>query len=184
MFLCLGLWGLFIGVQAGSGAQISYSPDGQAFTTNSMDTSAIWYEKGTAVHIQDVAVRTPGAGEHIYYWKRTGTIPVACWKVTHPYGKCIHRDYKSLGSFHGVNYGTQICHGNYYSGWIGYCADCGEAATTFLMYMSADTAAAITELQTGMGYYYLCPWCSNLEQGREIEVHTCRSISANRYHVV
>lgn len=173
-----------MGVQAGSGAQISYSPDGQAFTTNSMDTSAIWYERGTTVHIQDVTIKTPGVGEHVYYWKRTGVIPVAYWQVTHPYGKCIHRDYSSLEGFHGVNFGTQICHRSYYSGWVGYCADCGGAATDFLMYMSADTAAAITQLQTGMDYYYLCPWCRNLEQGTDIDAHTCQAVSANRYHVV
>ncbi|MDE7223458.1 MAG: hypothetical protein K2O34_06720, partial [Acetatifactor sp.] len=92
VLLCLSLWSMLLGVQAGSGAQISYSPDGQAFTTNSGDTSAIWYEKGATVHIRNVAVKSPGAGEHIYYWKRTGTIPIAYWKVEHPYGKWIHRD--------------------------------------------------------------------------------------------
>lgn len=182
--LCLGLWGTFTGVQAGSGAQISYSPDGQAFTTNSMDTSAVWYERGTTVNIRDMAIKTPDVGEHVYHWKRTGTIPIAYWKVTHPYGKCIHREYSPSGNFHGVYYGTQWCQRNYYSGWGGYCADCGESVINFLIYMSADTAAAVTEVQTGMGYYYLCPWCSNLEQGREIQAHTCQAVSANRYHIV
>lgn len=184
VLLCLGLWGMLMGVQAGSGAQISYSPDGQAFTTNSGDTSAIWYEEGTTVRIGNVSRKTPGEGEHIYYWKRTGTIPIAYWKVSHPYGKCIHQDYTSMGNFHGVSYGTKRCGGNYYSGWTGYCADCGEIAMRYLVYMSADTAAALTEIRTGMSYYYLCPWCSNLEQGREIPPHTCQEISANRYRVV
>lgn len=182
--LCLGLWGMLMGVQAGSGAQISYSPDGQAFTTNSGDTSAVWYEKGTTVSIRDVSQKVPGVGEHIYYWKRTGTIPIAYWKVLHPYGKCIHSDYTPTGYFHGISYGTQVCGKNYYSGWRGYCADCGETAMHCMVYMSADTAAAITEIQTGTGYYYLCPWCGNLEQGWEILPHTCQAISANRYQVV
>ena len=183
VLFCLGLWGVLMGVQAGGGAQISYSPDGQAFTTNSMDTSAVWYKSGTTVNIRDMAIKTPGVGEHIYHWKRTGTIPIAYWEVTHPYGKCIHREYTPSGNFHGVNYGTQWCCKKYYSGWEGYCADCGEAVVDFLIYMSTDTAAAITEVQTGMGYYYLCPWCSNLEQGREIQAHTCQAVSANRYRV-
>lgn len=184
VLLCLGLWSMLLGVQAGGGAQISYSPDGQAFTTNSGDTSVIWYKKGTTVHIRDVTVKSPGVGEHIYYWKRTGSIPIACWKVEHPYGKCIHRDNTLAGNFHGVPVGSRWCEKNYYSGWTGYCADCGGAAVDFLVYMNSDTAAALTEIQTGMDYYYLCPWCNNLEQAREIAPHTCQSISANRYHVV
>lgn len=183
MLLCL--WGMVLCVQAGSGGQISYSPDGQAFTTCSGDTSAVWYEKGMKVRIrEDAGSLEAGPGEHIYYWKRTGSIPIGCWEVAHPYGRCIHKDYGTSTSFHQVVFGRQKCGKNYYSGWIGYCADCGEAAVDFLVYMNADTAAALTQVQTGMGYYYLCPWCSNLEQATEIMSHTCQAVSANRYTVV
>ncbi len=184
VLLCMGLWVTAAEVQAGGGAQISYSPDGQAFTTNSGDTSVVWYKDGMTVRIKNVSHKTPSVGEHIYYWKRTGTIPIAYWKVSHPYGKCIHQDYTSSGNFHGVSHGSKRCGKNYYSGWTGYCADCGEIAIRGLIYMSADTAAALTEVRTGMSYYYLCPWCSNLEQGMEILPHTCQDISANRYQVV
>lgn len=46
LLLCLLLWEICCGAQAGSGVQISYSPDGRAFTTNSGETSTIWYENG------------------------------------------------------------------------------------------------------------------------------------------
>ena len=42
LLLCLLLWEICCGAQAGSGVQISYSPDGRAFTTNSGETSTIW----------------------------------------------------------------------------------------------------------------------------------------------
>ncbi len=185
LLLALTLWELQQSVQAGSGVRISYSPDGWAFTTNSGETSTIWYEEGTIVRIQEASSPTvPGVGEHLYYFKRTGEIPIASWKVAHSYGKCIHNTYGQPGSFHGVQYNVIKCNRNYYSGWVPYCRDCGERATDFLVYMSADTAAGIRSLQTGTGYFYLCPWCSNLEQGREIMPHICQAVSANRYEVV
>ncbi len=185
ILLLLCLWGIALCVQAGNGAQISYSPDGQAFTTCSGDTSTVWYEKGMTVRIRETAESlVAGPGEHIYYWKRTGSIPIGYWEVAHPYGRCIHKDYDASTTFHQVVFGRQKCGRNYYSGWIGYCADCGETVVDFLIYMNGDTAAALTEVQTGMGYYYLCPWCSNLEQATEIMPHTCQAISANRYMVV
>ena len=185
LLMVLLLGELRLAAWAGSGAQITYSPDGQAFTTNSGETSVIWYEQGTTVHIREAGSATvPGVGEHWYYWKRTGEIPIACWKVEHPYGKCIHNAYGQSGNFHGVVFNKNKCNKNYYSGWVPYCEDCGERAADFLVYMSADTAAGIRSLHTGTGYYYLCPWCSNLEQAREIMPHTCRAVSANRYEVV
>lgn len=185
VFFLLCLWGMVLCVQAGSGARISYSPDGQAFTTCGGDTSAVWYEKGMKVRIrEETGGLEAGPGEHIYYWKRTGSIPIGYWEVAHPCGKCIHKDYGMYTNFHQVTFGRRKCGKNYYSGWLGYCADCGEAVIDFLVYMNGDTAAALTEVQTGMGYYYLCPWCSNLEQATEILPHTCQAISANRYTVV
>lgn len=185
LLLLLALWGLRQGAQAGSGVQITYSPDGQAFTTNSGETSAIWYEEGTTVRIQrDKVPAVPGVGEHLYNWKRTGELPVAFWKVVHPYGKCIHNTYSQPGYYHGVQYNIEKCYGSYYSGWVPYCGDCGERVVDLLFYMSADTAGGIRSLRTGMSYYYLCPWCRNLEQAWEITPHICRAVSANRYEVV
>ncbi len=110
LLLALALWGLRQAVEAGSGVQITYSPDGWAFTTNSGETSTIWYEEGTTVRIQrDHVPAVPGVGEHLYNWKRTGEIPVAFWKVVHPYGKCIHNTYNQPGYFHGVPYNIEKC---------------------------------------------------------------------------
>lgn len=184
LLVLLGLCGTLLSVQAGSGVKISYSPDGQAFTTNSGDTSAIWYEKGTIVHIQDRnTALSPKEGEHLYYWKRTGTIPISHWKVEFPYGKCIHDQYMQSDTFHGVTVNRKKCYRNYYSGWMCYCRDCGEPAAYLFFYMNADTAAAIREIQTGTAYYYLCPWCDNLEQGCEISPHVCQAVSANQYYI-
>ena len=71
-----------------------------------------------------------------------------------------------------------------YSGWKAYCADCGEAITHSLLYMSKEAAASITQMQMGLTYYYLCPFCANLEQGVLLDQHMCKSISWNMYHVV
>lgn len=183
LLLLLALWVTKADVQAGNGRQIDYSPDGGAFTTDGGDTSTEWYREGIIVRIQDGdSPPVPGTGEHLYYWKRTGEIPIAYWKVEHPYGRCVHNVYGA--GFHGVSFNRKCCGREYYSGWVPYCRDCGENAANFLFYMSSDTADKIRSLQTGMGYYYLCPWCDNLEQGREIESHFCRAISANRYEIV
>ncbi len=184
LLLCPALWGTAAQVQA-DGGQIGYSPDGSAFTTDRGDTSAVWYGEGVTVHTQDRSgVPEPGTGEHLYRWKREEEIPVAYWQVTHPYSRCIHNDYEGGGVFHGVVYNRKKCGRKYYSGWTPYCRDCGEKAADFLFYMSADTAARIPALRPGTGYYYLCPWCDNLEQGREITPHICTAVSANRYEVV
>ena len=39
-------------------------------------------------------------------------------------------------------------------------------------------------MQMGLTYYYLCPFCANLEQGVLLDQHMCKSISWNMYHVV
>ncbi|MDE5746067.1 MAG: InlB B-repeat-containing protein, partial [Acetatifactor sp.] len=179
----LALWGASARVQASSGVQIDYSPAGSAFTTNRGETSTVWYREGTTVRIQDGgAPPVPETGQHLYHWKRTGEIPIAYWRVAHSHGRCIHNVYSA--GFHGVSFNRKKCEREYYSGWVPYCRDCGERAADFLFYMSGDTAGGIHELQTGMGYYYLCPWCDNLEQAREITPHICQAVSANRYVIV
>ncbi len=179
------LWETCIGAQAGTGVQIGYSPDGKAFTTNGGETSTTWYRAGTVVRIQEENhPLAPGVGEHLYHWKRKGEIPIAYWRVEHSAGRCIHNAYSQSGAFHGVSFKRQKCGREYYSGWVPYCRDCGGTAADFLFYMSGDTAGGIRQLQTGTGYYYLCPWCDNLEQAREIMPHICQAVSANRYEVV
>lgn len=67
----------------------------------------------------------------------------------------------------------------YYSGWKAYCADCGEAIEEYNIYMSREAAASIQYLDLGnerkpMSYYYLCPFCDNLEQGVDLPAHKCK----------
>ena len=76
----------------------------------------------------------------------------------------------------------------YYSGWKAYCADCGEAIEEYNIYMSREAAASIQYLDLGnerkpMSYYYLCPFCDNLEQGVDLPAHKCKNISWNQYKV-
>ncbi len=187
LLLCSAFLGVSVRVYADGGRQIEYSPDGLAFTTDRGESSTVWYRKGTVVRIRDENGEPelePAQGQHLYEWKRTDEIPISYWQVEHPYGKCIHTDSEYATGFHGVKYGRKRCGRQYYSGWVPYCRDCGESAADFLFYMSAGTAAGIRSLQPGTGYYYLCPWCDNLEQAREIRPHICKAISANRYAVV
>ncbi|MBR4095420.1 MAG: InlB B-repeat-containing protein, partial [Bacteroidales bacterium] len=53
-----------------------------------------------------------------------------------------------------------------------------------IFYMSKEAAATIKELDTKLDYYYLCPFCTNLEQGASLSTHWCREISWNRYQVL
>lgn len=177
-------------VQAGNiytSPYVTFSPDGKAWTTNAGERDYTWYEKGTAVNtgIQST-VRMTRQGEHYYKAPRNGTIPVGEWRVVYPAGMCIHNDYPSQASkWHGISFGRQKCFKYYYSGWFAYCADCGELIVKRLHYMSREAAESIHYLDAGieMDYYYLCPWCNNMEIGYGIPPHMCKKISWNRYKV-
>ncbi len=143
-------------------------PDGYSFSTGIAST-----------------LRALQTGEHYYTYERSGMIPVGRWEVVHEAAYCIHNFYPdSLDSFHGIPYGRNTCGGEYTQGWFAYCADCGEEVANLLMYLCEDAARSISYIPTGMEYFYLCPHCNNLEQGKLIEIHDCRKISANRYKVV
>lgn len=171
---------------------VSFSPDGMAWTTNAGDKGAMgdgtdmWdykYEDPVEFDIKS-QLSSLRAGQHYYPAKRTGEIPVGYWKVEWLEGQCIHDGYPA-GYYHGINYGTHKCLENHYSGWIAYCADCGEPVSNGLIYMSRAAAESIEyiDVQDGMDYYYLCPFCNNLEQGYHPE-HYCKEVSYNRYRVV
>ncbi len=166
---------------------VSLSPDGEAWTTDSGETDYTWYQEGTTVYSGiSSSLPQPVEGEHYYRVLRSGRLAVGKWVVVHRTGICTHDSYPSgLGEWHGIAYGRSPCFRYYYSGWNAYCADCGEKISDMLFYMSEAAAASISYLEVGgnKAYYYLCPWCDNLEQGRTIGRHECKAVSANQYKV-
>ncbi len=162
---------------------VTFSPDGLAFTTNAGDRNIEWYQKGYTVYTgEESTLRTPEKGEHLYSVIVTGNVRVGKWIVDNV-GECMHNAGISISNFHGVEFAKSYCHGYYYSGWWGYCADCNQKAAANYFYMSDATAASLKELNMSLAYYYLCPWCTHLEQGVELTQHVCKSISANQYSV-
>ncbi|MDR0964263.1 MAG: InlB B-repeat-containing protein [Clostridium sp.] len=173
--------------QAGTVYQSSYvtlSPDRQAFTVNDRDKNWEHYPNGTSIFtgIQS-SVRALNIGEHYFKSKRNGNAPVGRWTVKHQYAQCIHINYQKEELFHGVSFGRSHCLAYYYSGWNAYCADCGDLLEYPLIYMSDDAARSITVLNLDLDYYYLCPFCNNLEQGSSLGEHFCKEISWNQYRV-
>jgi hypothetical protein len=161
---------------------VTFSPDREAFTTNYMDKNWEHYPDGMTISTGILSsVRNLEIGEHYYKEDRTGNAPIGKWVVEHQYGQCIHNSYPT--EFHGVIFGTSKCLSYYYSGWKAYCADCGESLEEPFIYMSDDAARSITELDLKLDYYYLCPFCTNLEQGYGLGKHRCRAISWNQYRV-
>lgn len=170
---------------------VQFSPDQKAFTTCAGDQDYEWYavnENNTVYSGIESTLREPGAGEHYYSARRYGEIPVGAWRVVHRTGQCIHGGYPKKG-WHGISYNTQKCMKNYYSGWRAFCADCGEVLEQANIYMSRDAAASIQYLDLGseeepMSYYYLCPFCRNMEQGVGFPAHRCKAVSWNQYKVI
>lgn len=162
---------------------VSFSPDGRAWTTHAGVKNIEINPFGTTVSTGlTSSLRELSVGEHYYRRIRLGEIPVGQWRVSHTPGKCIHCAYPPKGvSYHDIQFGRQFCYQQYFSGWVAFCADCGEMIP-LLFYMSRQAAESIDYLPGGMEYYYLCPFCSNLEQGAPVN-HNCKSISKNRYRV-
>ncbi len=164
---------------------ITFSPDGKAFTTNAGDREVEWYDYGTYVDTgMESALRSLEKGEHYYRVAQNGELAVGSWRVEYRTGTCCHQNYPAEGvTYHDITYGRQPCKAAYYSGWISYCADCGDTLFPYYVYMSREAAVSIKTLDTTLDYYYLCPFCSNLEQGVGMGVHWCRDISWNRYQI-
>ena len=161
---------------------VTFSPDGLAFTTNAGDRNIERFPKGYTVYTgMESILRSPEKGEHLYSVIVTGNVRVGKWVVDNA-GECMHNPGISISNFHGVTFAKSYCHGYYYSGWLGYCADCNQSTTPYF-YMSDEAAASLKELYIPLAYYYLCPWCTHLEQGVEMTQHICKSISANQYSV-
>ena len=171
---------------------VSFSPDGKAFTTCAGDQNYTWYAEDDSTTVYSgikSSLRSLRTGEHYYKVARWGEVPVGSWKVVHRPGQCIHDGYTSDENWHGIQFGTQKCMQYYYSGWKAFCADCGEPLEDSNIYMSREAASSIQYLDLGseknpVFYYYLCPFCRNLEQGVGLSAHWCKEISWNQYRVV
>ncbi len=169
---------------------LSFSPDHGAWTVreelprvddaeNRINPSC-WYGWNEVILTEKTSSNEePEAWEHFYRYNRKGLVPIWKWTLAHREGRCIH---KEQFPFHNLDYTSFCCGASYYSGWNAYCADCGEKVLDFNVYISKSKIARITEVDTSLDYYYLCPTCKHLEQGRGVH-HICRAISANRYRV-
>lgn len=169
---------------------VTFSPDGKAWTTCAGDRDYTWYDADTRVSTGITSsLRALNTGEHYYKVSRYGEIPIGYWQVSHRPAQCIHNGYpKDNHLYHGIQYGRHKCLRNYNSGWMAYCADCGEVIAYANMYMSRDAAKSIQYMDLGskqnpMEYYFLCPFCNNLEQGAPLGEHKCKEISWNQYRI-
>lgn len=171
---------------------ITLSPDKKAWTvrealpenTNPGNwfNPACWYPEGTQIFTGiESSLHEPQTGEHLYRYKRKGVVPIDKWEVVYRSGKCIHPFTASV--FHGERFTPSICRGCYYSGWNARCADCGKTLDSGNIYMSREKIRTVSEIDLNLDYYYGCPNCGHLEQGRDIS-HVCQGVSANRYKVV
>ena len=191
VLVMLWIWWLVcpMKVQAGTvfdSPYVEITEDGGAWTTCKGETHKQYYDKGYVLETGITSsLRLLEEGEHYYSYDRTGSIPIGRWIVEHMFSFCIHSSYPEEGEdFHGITYNRSSCGRPYCQGWIAYCADCEEKIINLLMYMCDNAVKSIHYLETGMDYYYLCPYCSNLEQARLIAPHTCKGISKNQYRVV
>lgn len=169
---------------------VTFTGDGQAWTiaqplpspedAGNKEDPACWYPRGetwtTGVESKLAALNV---GEHYYQREREELIPIGKWVVAHRPARCIHLNARE---FHGYQETKDRCYASYYSGWNAYCADCGEVLTDCHIYLSRDRVKTLTEIDVSLEYYYHCPTCGHLEQGRKIP-HICKGISANRYRV-
>lgn len=169
---------------------VTFSPDGKAWTTCAGDRDYTWYDADTRVSTGITSsLRALNTGEHYYKVSRYGEIPIGYWQVSHRPAQCIHNGYPGDNDlYHGIQYGRHRCFRNYNSGWMAYCADCGEVIAYAHMYMSRDAAKSIQYMDLGskqnpMEYYFLCPFCNNLEQGAPLGEHKCKEISWNQYRI-
>lgn len=165
---------------------VTFSPDGQAWTSCAGDRSNRHYSRGTTVFTGvSSSVGNLEAGSHYYRYTRKGRVPVSKWVVMWTDAICVHNNQVPSTAFHGVTCGQSICYREYNSGWNGYCADCGQMIAPMFVYMTDQAAKTIgyVEVGNGQAYYFCCPHCNNLEQGSYWGTHTCTQISWNQYQV-
>lgn len=141
-----------------------------------------WYPYGTT-HYTGITstLRELAVGEHYYDFTRFDDVPIGYWKVSHPFGGCIHINETHYG---GRDWTPGICYKAYPSGWIAYCADCGEMVSGALVYAIQPVIETIDVFNCDAMYVYECPHCKGLENQGNKEGHKCKRISWNRYKVV
>lgn len=186
VFFLIGMQGNASSLQ--SNPYITFSTDGKAFTTNAGDTNTKWYFSAVDQEVSTgiaSTLRETQIGEHSYQYNRTGIVPIGSWKVALKAAICCHNHYPAEDDpYYGITYRREPCFTPYYSGWFGYCADCGESVTKMLVYMSKEAAVTIKDLDMSLEYYYTCPTCTNLEQGAKLNYHTCTTYSWNKYRII
>lgn len=171
---------------------VSFSPDGKAWTTCAGDRNYKWYDENETTTVYTgikSSLEALQEGEHYYRSSRRGEVPIGAWQVVLRGAQCIHNAYGAPPGWHGISFGMKKCHRYYYSGWKPLCADCGEPIEWWNIYMSREAAETIQYMDLGseenpVTYYYLCPFCSNLEQGVTFSPHRCKTISNNQYRII
>ncbi len=146
---------------------------------------SFWLPEGTMVETGiESALQAINVGEHYYGVPRTGEIPIGRWVVRHRPSSCVHTGNKKE-EWMGLAVGNDICKGAYYSGWLSYCADCGEVIQNTYVYAAQDRIETIRYLNIDYGYYYICqnPGCHHLENEGCEKKHICKQVSPNRYIV-
>ena len=161
---------------------ISFSGDGMAFTTDRGETAYDRYPVNSSVNTGETG-SLPALKKGMHYYKTTNRdkVTVERWNVKKSPGACIHDSYGVENGWHGITFRTKKCGASFKCGWTAICADCKEEIP-ILFYMDKETAKSLGELPLTLDYYYLCPLCQNLEQGRPVK-HECKDISYNKYWV-
>ena len=136
-------------------------------------------------------------GQHYYSKPITDSVvPVGRWVLSHREARCIHGPFEACREYeyYGINeLPNTKCLSEYDSGWIAYCADCGQPLTGYV-YTNDTCVANIGYLFSGSGdfakiyptqYIFFCPKRGdNLENDRPLDVHICKCfVSYNRYTV-
>ncbi len=136
-------------------------------------------------------------GQHYYAGEITDSvIPVGKWVLTHSEAGCIHGPFSACAEYeyYGVEGLPNVkCRGKYDSGWIAYCADCGQSVTGYV-YTDDTCVGNIGYVFAGtddfamthpVRYMFVCPLKGdNLENDHAIGTHMCKCfISYNRYTV-
>lgn len=158
--------------------------------------------EGTTVIPQDVVSRKEiqgelKSGQHYYSAPITDSVvPVGKWVLSHRPARCIHGPFTACRDFeyYGIDgLPNTICRAEYDSGWVAYCADCGQPLTGFV-YTNDVCVGNIGYLFSGNGdfartyptqYVFICPiGGDNLENDLHLDAHVCKCfVSYNRYTV-
>lgn len=172
-------------------------PEGELAPARTYEMSgrkpSYWYRYGETVYFQDVHEEstTLKTGQHFYNEIVNGVVDIAYWKCEWVNGRCIHNSGGLPTPWHGQTFdngkpvGEKSCKYAYYSGWIAYCAQCGQPVTHSYVYASRDAVSTIDRYDASSPYFYLCPNpdCRNVDNTGE-GGHECAKISWNKYRVV